>query len=493
MEQPRIVFWQAVSSEEQATDKESLDYQRERNLEHAARWNGVVVDELIVDESRNIVLWEDARDSIEAYAKLDSLIKRKAFDILMCMDATRLGRTRAIITTMVSLCERAGIRIYETSSPPSSITGPVATADMQLLMLFKSHQSEQEIKKFAERSYFGRQARIRKGKHSGVPPYGYTRAFDSKGIAYLVIDEEQAEIVRLFYDLYLNHSRSLRAICDELNGRGIYSPRSKRPWVPGNARQFLLNCWTYAGYTTWGAVSKNIPKHERFRAKAEWPPIISEETARKVTAILKQRAQAPRAVSSPHRLSMVAKCGYCGSTVTVVVRAGTSGCATNRYLCVNRCTGSRIGEPDMMAEIHAFVLALQDAAYLESLIEETPDHYETVASRLIQTTKAMEGVRDQRRKLTLAFTRDAISLEEYEAIMAELQARHDDLARTVAELEDILAATPTAERRRERLEEVRDSGLAMLTHNDQRTANRWLREYIELIIVDYRVDSFRFI
>lgn len=485
-QQPRIVTWRAVSSEEQA-EKESLIYQHELNQQHLARWNGILVDELRVDESRDIVLWEDACRTIEAYATLDSLIKRRAFDILMCLDATRLGRTRALITNLVSLCERAGIRVYETSSPPGSIDGPVATADMQLLMLFKSHQSEQEIRKFTERSLFGRQARAKKGKHAGNPPYGYERRYDEIGVSFAVINEEQAAAVRLFYDLFLNHGRSLTAICEELNTLGYVSPQSKRPWVPGTLRQMLKNRWAYAGYTTWGTLSKHTPPEGIFRAKAEWEPLITEDMAREAERQLKERVQAPRAVSSPYRFSLVARCGYCGANIIVKNRAGKSGCITNRYACSKGCRGSATGDPEMMADIRRLIVNLADDEFFESLIEETPDHYLALVDRFQMVTKTMEEVRSERKQLTLAFTRKAISIDEYEEIMQELQQRHDDLAYTAAELEQAIATTPTAENRRLRLEEVRDRGIEMLEHPDRRTANTWLRQHIILYIRDCQV------
>lgn len=486
--QPRIVTWRAVSTEDQA-ERESLDYQDRLNKEHVAKWNGVIVEELEVPgRSRSIVLWEDACKTIPAYARLDELIRRKAFDILMCLDVTRLGRDRALIITTAALCERAGIRIYETSNPPLSIDGPHSTADSRLLLMLKGHISEEEVRKFSERSMFGRRARIKKGKHGGHPPYGYVRKFDDQGIAYFAIDEERAEVVRLFYDLYLNHGRSLQSICDEFNARGIMSPRSNNPWVPGNIRRFLLNCWLYAGYTSWGSYqAKTIAPNEYFRTKAEWEPIISEETARRTEAILAMRAKAPRSVSSPSRLSMVARCGYCGSTILLHMRAGTQTYATNRFLCRKRCRGTAIGEPDMMEAIESFIISLYDTTFLESLIAETPDQHHILKERLQEAKKALDAVREQRKRLTLAFTRDAISLEEYESIMADLKTRHDTLLRSVAETEDELAAIPSAEKNRSRLEEIRDRGIEYLYHEDVRTSNAWLRENFRLIIADYSV------
>lgn len=491
-EQPKIVTWRAVSTEEQV-EKESLDFQHQQNMLHVERWHGIVYEQLeIPGESRSIIRWDHACKLHHAFRRLDELLSMKPvpFNIFMCQDITRVARTASLAATFAALCEQAGVLIYETASPPGTIYGQVGTSDTRLLMLFKGHQSEQEIRKFAERSMFGRRARIKQGKHSGVPPYGYRRVFDGKGIAHTEIDEDEAAVVRLFYEMYLEQGYTLRMMCDEFNARGIFSPRSNKPWVPGNIRQFLRNCWTYAGYTDWGSYqSKRIPASEFFRAKAEWEPIISDDTARRVTQLLKQRSQAPRSVTNPHRLSMVAKCGYCGSTITRVISAGKGGCATNRYVCVNRCTGSRIGEPEMTADIRAFIVALQDEAYLESLIEETPDHYASVKNRLEEVSKSLDKVRAERKRLTLAFTRDTISIEEYEAIMAEMQVRQEGLAHTVAELEEVLASTPTSEIRRSRLEEIRDSGIEMLEHPDNFRSNRWLRAHIELVIAGYKVSD----
>lgn len=485
MQQPRIAAWSAVSSEEQGKGF-SLEYQATKNREHAALHNGLIVAEISVEESRSIVLWEDACRRIPAYAQLNELIQRKAIDILMCMDATRLGRDRALIITLASLCERAGIRIYETSSPPASIEGPHSTSDTRLLLMLKGHISEEEIRKFGERSRFGRRARIKKGKHPGPPMYGYERHFDENGIAYLVVNEEQAKVVKLFYDLVLNHGRSMKSVCDELNARGILTPRAKKKWIVGTIRIFALNCWAYAGYTTWGKKYSKIAPEEQFRVKGEWEPLISEDDARRMIAILQARSHAPRSVSTPYRFSMVAVCGYCGSTVTVHARAGGSTCATNRYLCVKRCRGSRVGEPELMKFIHEFLESLQDENVLESFIDETPDRHTELARQLDEANAECQKVVEQRKRLTLAFTTQTITFDEFENLMSELQARRDNWARRVAELEDLIAQTPSATRRRQRLIEARDNGLEKLYHPDPQTANAWLRERLRVIVAAYQ-------
>lgn len=485
MQQPRIVTWRAVSTEEQA-DRESLDHQQRLNREHAARWKGVLIAELEVPGlSRNIILWEKACREIPAFAQLNDLIERRAFDILMCMDVTRLARTSSLLAAVAGLCEAAGIRIYETSSPPASLDGPIATFDSRLITLLKGGMSEQEIRKFSERSYFGRQAEIKKGKHANTPPIGYKRIRDALGQVEIVIDEEYAPLVKTFYDLFLNHGQGLRTIAKEFTARGYARPRGEGAWAVTHIAAFLRNRWTYAGFASWGTRSKTPDKS--FRVKASWEPLITEEMARWAEREIKLRGKAPRATGTPQRFSMVAECGVCGGRICVHKLQDARHKYTS-YLCANICTGSSIREPVLRAAIREEILRLTDRAYFESLIGETPDEYARSLEQLEDTKRLLAGVRKERTRLTMAYTRDTITIEEYEPLMAELKGRHDRLAHTVTELETQVANTPNAQSRRDRLEEIRGKGLEMLDHPDVKTANAWLRRHFVLHVAANRVN-----
>ena len=93
----RWVSWAAVSSLPQAK-KVSIDDQLAENRQHAERHDGQVVAELVVPgESRSIVLFEDACRRIDAYAELKRLIDGRAFDVLVYLDRSRLGRKASLM------------------------------------------------------------------------------------------------------------------------------------------------------------------------------------------------------------------------------------------------------------------------------------------------------------------------------------------------------------------------------------------------------------
>jgi DNA invertase Pin-like site-specific DNA recombinase len=491
-EQPRIVTWCAVSSEEQA-ERESLDHQARLNREHVARWGGVVIADLVIPGmSRNIVLWEDACEEIPEFAQLDTLIKRKAFDMLMCYDVTRLGRDRALVITTARLCERAGIRIYETTSPPTNLDGPISTPDTRLLMTLKGHMSEEEVRKFNERSLFGRQAQARKGKHPGVPPTGLKKVFDADGETKVVHDEETVNLVKLFYDLYLNHGMSLRHAAIEFNARGYVKPQTGGKWEQAGMARFLINRWAYAGYVTWGRYGRNPEK--AFRVKGEWEPIITEEMVYLAEAEMKKRSNGPRGAGSPRLFSFICRCGYCNATVSIKgVEGKPRKNATHKftsYMCnaMFACRGTFIREPILRRAIEDTILLLQDDAQLNRLVGERPQDNNGLAQQIEMSRSHLEEVNKERAKLTRAYMRDTIEVEEYEPLMAELKERQAQLAHAITELEDQLAQTPTIEKRRSQLEDIRDNGMAMLNHEDMRTANAWLRRHFVIYVKNNAVE-----
>lgn len=117
----RVALWGAVSSLPQAKEI-SIPDQIRRGHEQAKKHGAKVITELIVPgKSRNIVLFKDACEQIEAYAKLRALIEAKGIDALVYLDPSRLGRTAALVMTVAELCTRAGILLYELDNPPASM------------------------------------------------------------------------------------------------------------------------------------------------------------------------------------------------------------------------------------------------------------------------------------------------------------------------------------------------------------------------------------
>lgn len=111
--------------------------------------------------------------------------------------------------------------------------------------------------------------------------FGYKQNEDGE----LIIDEEQAEVVRTIFDLYLS-GLSIGLIVHELEKRGIKSPQGKTIWSKKSIQTVLGN-EKYIGQVLLGKTyTEDFPKnrqfvndgeHEQFLMKDAHEPIIELE------------------------------------------------------------------------------------------------------------------------------------------------------------------------------------------------------------------------
>lgn len=87
---------------------------------------------------------------------------------------------------------------------------------------------------------------------SSIPPYGFnkTSVIDGKRkCPTLEENKEQADVVRLIFDLYVNHDMGQRRICNRLEELNIKPPKGKH-WEPGSIKEMLHNVH-YIGKVRW--------------------------------------------------------------------------------------------------------------------------------------------------------------------------------------------------------------------------------------------------
>lgn len=139
----------------------------------------------------------------------------------------------------------------------------------------------------------GRLLSVQQGNFIGsIPPYGYARTIIMDGkrkCPTLTINEEEAEVVRMIFDLYVNQDMGRTNIAHRLDDLGIRPPKGKN-WSPAALKDMLENVH-YIGKVKWnwrkiikvieeGNVVKTRPKSKTeefliFDGKHE--AIVSEE------------------------------------------------------------------------------------------------------------------------------------------------------------------------------------------------------------------------
>jgi site-specific DNA recombinase len=157
----------------------------------------------------------------------------------------------------------------------------------------------------------------------------------------LYIDEQEAEVVRLIFELYLKHSWGGRRIADELNRRG-HRRRGGFLWVQVKVGK-VINNPVVAGYTSYDeeAYTKGMPsKRPRYRQTlyaGTHPAIITTEMwhdAQRLKTVNAQRLRTKSGTSARiYPLTGVMTCGVCGAHMR-----GRSGGTLNGglYTCSRR-------------------------------------------------------------------------------------------------------------------------------------------------------------
>ena len=99
----------------------------------------------------------------------------------------------------------------------------------------------------------GRLLSVSQGNFIGnVAPYGYDKISFNEGkkkCHSLTINEEQAEVVRTIFDMYVNKDMGCHNICKHLDSMGIAAPRGKH-WSPPAMKDMLANVH-YIGKVRW--------------------------------------------------------------------------------------------------------------------------------------------------------------------------------------------------------------------------------------------------
>ena len=181
--------------------------------------------------------------------------------------------------------------------------------------------AEYERTKITERLVRGRRREAKRGSiiAHGRPPYGYDLVHDGDKYQ-LVINEEQAQVIRLIFDLYTGPERMAgRRICTHLNEAKIPAPRGGE-WRHGQLRR-MLNNETYNGRWYYGKYNKSqaVPNDRDYWITVSVPSIVDPATWKIAQERSKTNKElAARNTKREYLLRGRIKCGACGRRMGVV-------------------------------------------------------------------------------------------------------------------------------------------------------------------------------
>lgn len=188
-----------------------------------------------------------------ALTRLRRAVAEDRVDVVLCYDPDRLSRSLSDLLLLSDEFERAGVRLeFITQETDASPEG-------RMFFAIRGAVAEYERGKIRERTIRGRLEKARQGKvvSRAAACFGYD--FDPI-VSTLVIDEEEAAIVRLIFRLYTQDRLSLVGLSDRLNRLGVARPRGGQRWRASTLGR-MLGSETYVGI-----LRQNRWQHDRMES-----------------------------------------------------------------------------------------------------------------------------------------------------------------------------------------------------------------------------------
>jgi site-specific DNA recombinase len=337
----------------------------ERHVFRDEGYSGARLDRPGLDALRDAV--RDGEVEVVAVLAPDRLARRYVYQALLLEEFRRAGCAADFLNHAIS-------------DDPSD----------QLLLQIQGAVAEYERALLGERFRRGKLQKARAGQFIGVhAPYGYRYLPRHEGApGRLVVDEAEADLVRLLYGWLVEERMSLRQILKRLNF-GPWFPRcGRRPWSPSTVHHILADpVYTGTAYSNrYQYVPAKKPRARkpgysgvgcrRLRPKEEWipiavPAIVDQETWDRAQAQLARNAALSFRNNTKHTylLRCLLTCGACGLSMFGTVRPG----GRRYYRCAGKdCVATARAQPCPRAAVNADDLERAVWGHVRELLE-APD------------------------------------------------------------------------------------------------------------------------
>lgn len=282
--QKRVAIYCRVSTT-RGSQEESLDAQR-KGLQK------------IINDNPNWILFKVYTDTESGknmyrpgFQEIISDSYENYFDIILVKSISRFNRNTVDLLDTVNKLRLLGIEVIFNQENLSS-----KDRDSDLVMALSASLAQSESESLSVAIKWG----LKRGFQSGESKlytrkcFGYTQCETGE----LVINEEQAEVVRKIFDLYLS-GYSVDMIIQELVAKGIKTSTGKEKWSKRAIQKMLTNekyignvilGKTYTGQFPNTQQKINYGEQEQYLMKDAHSPIISNEVFEKVQEEMKRRS-----------------------------------------------------------------------------------------------------------------------------------------------------------------------------------------------------------
>lgn len=363
--------------------------------------------------------------------------KKGIFECVLVKDVSRLARNTYDFLKSIRELKARNINVRFVTANMESLDGS------EFMLTLLAAMAQEESANMSKRVKFGKKINAEKGRVPNLC-YGYIKI---KGDYFnLQINEEEAEIVREIFDLYVNQGYGSHKIAKLLNDRGLKSLRGV-PWSTTAVSRLLKNK-IYAGYIINGKseVSDFIEKTRRKKDEGEWieihrpelqiVPLEIWEKAQNVNETNNSGLEATihKKRSNKHLFSTLINCSVCGYSFRRSSRKRKNDvniiwcCSGRNHHGAGYCSNTTtIPEDELIENLDSYFLSLikDKRRFIDSIISQ----YQKDKPKNPSTSLScqLEVLKNKKQKQIQMFENDIITL-------AELKERTADIDRQIAQI-----------------------------------------------------------
>ena len=359
--------------------------------------------------------------------------KRGRYDVLLVYRVDRLARSVRGLAHILEELDTAGVAFRSATEPFDTAT-PAGRMMVQMLGVF----AEFERATIIDRVIAGMERKAARGEWtSGTVTYGY--AIDP-GTHHLVINETEATVVRIVFDLYVNQRLGSKAIAKWLNENG-HRNRNGKLWHPNSVLDGLRNR-TYIGELffrqTW-----YIAPHE---------PVIALDLFERAQKLLAERGEQHRlrrSNTSDYLLSGVIVCKTCDKHYLGTAAHGRSSryryytCHTRMRLGREQCAGDTIPADALeRAVVGSLIDTLNAPGVLDKALHDTwaelTAQQQRQADELETIDAELRKINDTTERYLTAFENGTLSDAQCGERLRRLDDRERELNRRRTALTEVI-------------------------------------------------------
>lgn len=369
-------------------------------------------------------------------------IENNLITAVFVYDMSRLTRSQVTNVAFKSIFKEKGIKVY------TEMEGVIdlAQSDNEFMADMKAIINQKQARDISMKikGVLAYRASIGKAHGGAMKPYGYTSDADKM----LVIEEEEAAIVRTIFDLSLKGFGSGR-IADYLNSQNILTKGQKvlpdgiriKDKYTNEVKHIPNKKLKWVGNTVLNMLKNDIYKGERHHAGQTFtvPAIISTDTWEKVQIQIQKNRNRTGGNKYQYLLKGICFCGRCGSAMVGRKKENNS---DNYYQCVSKrlkqSCGNRSLNIDYLEEMVWYAITnsniITDIALQEINNLSDPAHIKELITEREVLKKQLASAEAGRSKILDLYKRDMITFEECDTDLTN----HKESVRTITEKIDFI-------------------------------------------------------